>query len=634
MSKVNSRIGLIQFDRWKWISWTVFAVFAGMFFRLWYLQIYRGNYYADIARRNHLRKIDIPAPRGSLYDRNGKTILSNSNYYDLIYVPQYVIDKNKTLDIIASILHVDKDSFEQQISKAKSGPKFMPITLKRNLSLHEISLIRNYSLFVPGIEVTLVPRREYRETTPAHLVGYLSEITTNQMEELNTNLQDSSSYLPGDLIGKAGLEMRWEKLLRGFRGYKLVQVDTYGRESTIAGESWKYPTVQAKPGNDLVLTLDINLQEATNKAFLGKNGAVIVMNANTGEILSMVSNPAVDPEIYQRGMSVEKWRALISDPFRPMFDKTTGGEFPPGSIYKSVLALAGLQESVITPEKTFFCSGKYEIGGQTFHCHDRKGHGTVNLATALMRSCDVYFYQTGLALGVDRIAKYAKSLGLGEKLDVGLNFERPGLIPTTQWKKEVYKAPWNIGETPSVSIGQGANLLTPMQMVSLYATIANGGKVLKPYLVSKAMNPKGKVIFDAQPQTLKTNNLISPENFAFVRQALEKVVMDDLGTGKNARVKDVTVAGKTGSVQVVSLKKNRNQTDVAMKWKEHAIFAAFSPAENAEVAIIVLSENDSVGGGGASAAPVAGKILSAYWDLKKQKAMKISQKEEVDDGPR
>jgi penicillin-binding protein 2 len=294
------------------------------------------------------------------------------------------------------------------------------------------------------------------------------------------------------------------------------------------------------------------------------------------------------------------------------------------------LALAGLQENVISPEKTFFCNGSFELGSQTFHCHERKGHGTVNLTTALMMSCDVYFYQTGIALGVDRIARYARSLGLGERLGLGLNLERPGLIPTTQWKRDTFKSAWTLGETPSISIGQGANLLTPLQMVSLYSTIANGGKIWKPHLISRVMNPRGKILFEAKPELLKEASDISPKNFEIVRSALEQVVMNDRGTGKRARVPDISVAGKSGSVQVVSLKKNRNQTNVAMKWKEHAIFVAFSPTEKAEVAVIVVSDNDSVGGGGASAAPVAGKILDAYWKSQKKERKTISTTEVKD----
>ena len=634
MSRINSRLGHIPEERWSWSVWFIAGVFLVMILKLWYLQIYRGDFYADAAKRNHLRKIVIAPPRGSIYDRNGKPILTNSDYYDLVYVPQYVADKDKTLNIIASILHIDKGFFEAQIERVKGGPRFMPITLKRNLSLHEVSLIKHYQIFTPGIEVTLVPRREYREDTPPHLIGYLSEIDPAQIDKLNVGASEDNAYFPGDLVGKAGLEAKWEEALRGTRGYRLVQVDTFGRESNIAGQNWNYPTTPAKPGNDLVLTIDRDIQKATNDAFLGKNGAVITLNPQTGEIYSMVSSPSVGPDVYQKGMSAEKWRAYNSDPFRPMFDKTTGGEFPPGSIYKAVLALAGLQEGVVTPEKTFFCNGSFEIGGQVFHCHERKGHGTVDLATALMRSCDVYFYQTGLALGVDRIAKYARSLGLGERLGLGLNFERPGLIPTTQWKKDTFKTPWTVGETPSISIGQGANLLTPLQMLSLYSTIANSGHIWKPFLVKRVMNPRGKILFEAKPEMLNKTSEISDKNFALVRSALEGVVMNDRGTGKSARVPEVTVAGKTGSVQVVSLKRNRNQTNVAMKWKEHAIFAAFSPTENAEIAVIVVSENDSVGGGGASAAPVAGKILSAYWEGKKAKPIKVATTDEDKDGTR
>lgn len=334
----------------------------------------------------------------------------------------------------------------------------------------------------------------------------------------------------------------------------------------------------------------------------------------------MVSEPGYDPNIYQGVLSEEKYRSLLQNPFKPFLDKTTGGVFMPGSIFKAVVALAGLEEGMINANSTFFCPGHYQIGSQVFHCHERHGHGTVNLRRALMKSCDVYFYNLGIELGVDRIAKYAAELGLGQKLGVQLNFEMPGLMPTSAWKKLTLRMPWTTGETPSIAIGQGYVQMTPMQIANLYATLGNEGEIWRPYLVKRIINHFGETLMVKDPQLIKRVTKISRDSFRIVNEGLKAVVMDPEGTGKNAAVEGYTVAGKTGSVQVVSLNKNTNKGEaVSMHWREHALFAAFSPVENPEIAVAVISEHDKIGGGGRAAAPIAGKIIRAYWDLKKQR---------------
>jgi penicillin-binding protein 2 len=389
-------------------------------------------------------------------------------------------------------------------------------------------------------------------------------------------------------------------------------------------EQLELPEVAATPGSDVVLTIDMDLQRVAKEAFKGKYGAVVAVRPENGEIVAMVSEPEFDPAIYQSGLSAEDWRSLINNPFHPLLDKTTGGEFPPGSVYKAVVAAAGLEEKVVDVNSTYFCPGQFTVGNQNFRCHQREGHGWVNVTTALMKSCDVYFYQIGMELGVDRIAKYAKAFGLGSKLGVALNMERPGLVPTSAWKKLVHRIPWATGETPPISIGQGYNLITPVQMATLYATLGNGGNIWRPHLVRRVVNHLGENIAEEGSHLIQKVEGISPKPLDIVRKGLVEVVMNEQGTGKNSRVEGIVVAGKTGSVQVVSLKKNHNQKDVSVKWKEHAMFAAFAPAENPEIAVAIVSENDAVGGGGASAAPVAGKILNAWFDLKKKRALGTS----------
>jgi len=617
MKKIFRRESILADNRFLWASIVLVSVTVVLIIRLWYIQVYRGDYYRRVSENNRIRRIEIPAPRGMIFDRHGQVLLANRPFFDLVYIPQYVKDKETTFRILSRLMHMPVNSFERRLRVAQSQPKYLPITLKRNLSIHEMSTIQSNKLFLPGIDIAVAPRRDYKPDTPSHLVGYLGEISQQRLDDLNRATPENP-YLPGDLIGKQGIEARWEKFLRGKRGYRLIQVDAFGRQSHLfEKDQWELPEFPAAPGSDVVLTIDMDLQRVTKDAFSGKYGAVVVLNPSTGEILAMVSEPEFDPALYQSGLSAEDWRSLINHPFHPLLDKTTGGEFPPGSVYKAIVAAAALEEKVVDANSTFYCPGHFTVGNQTFRCHKREGHGYVNVISAMMKSCDVYFYQIGMELGVDRIAKYAKMFGLGQRLGVALNMERPGLVPTSAWKKLVHRIPWATGETPPIAIGQGYNLMTPMQMASVYATLANGGSIWRPHLVRRVVNHLGETITEEGENLVSKITEISPRTLDIVRRSLLEVVMNEEGTGKNSRVPGIDVAGKTGSVQVVSLKKNHNQTDVSVKWREHAMFAAYAPATNPEIAVAVVSENDAVGGGGASAAPVAGKILNAWFELKK-----------------
>ncbi|MBC7658358.1 MAG: penicillin-binding protein 2 [Chitinophagaceae bacterium] len=633
MTRIHKQESMLVESRFMWASIVVLVVVCGLMLRLWYIQIYRGDYYREVSERNRVRRIEIPAPRGIIFDRNGEVVLGNRPFYDLVYLRQYVVDKDTTFKIISRLLHVPVTRFEARLEMAQSQPTFLPIPLKRDLSQHEVSIIEANKIFLPGIEVRVAPRRDYGPDVPPHLLGYLKEIDPDALETLNVD-NSNNPYLLGDLVGKQGIELRWEKYLRGQRGYSLIQVDSFGRQSQGAEETGiTLPSVPAKPGADLELTIDYELQKTAKAAFAGKNGSVVVLNPQTGEVLAAVSEPGFDPKMMQQGVSPEDWRELIENPFKPLLDKSSGGEFAPGSVYKAVVAMAGLEEKVIDENRTFFCPGYYTLGDRRFYCYDRKGHGTVNLQKAIMKSCDVYFYQVGIELGVDRLARYAKAFGLGAKLGIALNMEKPGLIPTSAWKMLTYRLPWAGGDTPNISIGQGYDLVTPMQMANLYATIANGGKVWRPYYVNKVTNHVGETIYEHHPELIRQVAEVSPKTFELVRAALQTVVMDPGGTGKKAQVEGVTVAGKSGSVQVVSLAKNNNKgaMGVSMNWKEHAMFAAFSPTENAEIAVAVVSQNDLVGGGGKSAAPVAGAIIKRFWELKRERsavaqALKLEEK--------
>ena len=615
----------VDVSRYAWAIAVVGCVFFVLTMRLWYLQIYKGETFRQISSNNRLRKIEIPASRGLLFDRYGTLILGNRPFFDLVYIPQYVVEPEKTIQILSNILFVPESQFHSILKKNRSRPRFLPIVILRNLTLHQVSLIQTHKLYLPGIEVEIAPRRDYTGDTPPHLVGYIGEISGNKLEKENLASPDNP-YFPGDLVGKHGLESRWEKVLRGQRGYRFIQVDAFGRQRQVStNQNWNLPEQAAQPGADLTLTIDFELQKIVAQAFKGKNGAVVVMNPQTGEVLAMLSEPGFDPAMYQEPLSYDQWESLLADPYKPLFDKTTGGSFAPGSVYKPVVALAALEEGIIQPKTHFFCNGVMTLGNQPFHCYKRTGHGTVDLAEALKKSCDVFFYNIGLSLGVERIAKYAMDLGLGAQLGIELNQEDPGLIPTTAWHRKLFKSGWNLGDIPSMAIGQGANLLTPIQIASLYATIANGGTVWRPYVVQKVTDHVGQKRFEQHPVKQKTATFITQKNFAMIREYLGQVVMDPKGTGHKANVPGISVAGKTGSAQVVNLGRYRHRkNEVSMKWQEHAIFGAFSPIEGAEISLAILSENDGTGGGGVAAAPIAKKIIQGYWELKAKRMKAMS----------
>ena len=617
-------------SRFLWVNMLFLGVTGLLLIRLWYVQIYKGDLYKRIAETNRIQYIELAAPRGLIFDRNGQVVLGNRPYFDLVYVPQFVRDTQTTFKILGRLLHIPVHAFERRLFMSRGQPKYLPVNLKRNLSLHEVATIQSNKIFLPGIDISVAPRRDYKVDTPSHMVGYLGEIGKNELTD--SGKDGDSPYRAGDLVGKQGLESRWEKYLRGKRGHRLIQVDAFGRQVEASNRSGiELPLVPAQAGSDLVLTLDMELQRITREAFRGKNGAVVVLNPQSGEILAMVSEPGYDPNVYQGGLTEEMYRSLVANPFKPFLDKTTGGVYMPGSTYKAVVALAGLEEGVINANTTFFCPGHYTLGGQTYHCWEHGGHGNVNLRRALMKSCDVYFYNVGVELGVDRIAKYAQMLGLGAKTGLLLNFEQPGLVPTTAWKKLTLHLPWSTGETPSVAIGQGYDGVTPLQLANLFATIGNDGNLWRPFLVKRVINPIGETVLMQEPELVRRIDKIKSENFRLVKEGLMAVVMDKEGTGKHAAVPGVTVAGKTGSAQVVGLSKNmgKTQRDVSMNWREHALFAAFSPADNPEIAIAVVSEHDKVSGGGRSAAPIAGKILQAFWDLKKQRQLNIGRSDKA-----
>lgn len=594
-----------------------YAATAAISARMWYLQILKGDDFSVAAVRNRLREITRPAARGMIYDRQKKALLSNRPFFDLIIIPQYLQNEKKTIQIVSDIFHIPVKQIEKKLIESQINPKFVPVRIKRNLTLQEVAVLESNKFFLPGVDIDSAPRRDYTGNESAHLFGYLGEVTVKELDILNSQNSDYQ-YRVGSIIGKTGVERKYEKFLRGDEGKEALLVDAFGRlqSNSDYDDFTQNMAKTAEKGHDIHLTIDADLQNVATEAFRNKNGAVCAMDTKTGAILAYLSNPNYKLSIYQDGLTSNDWQMLLSNPFKPLLDKVTGGAYPPGSTFKIITALAALEEGVITPSRKFNCPGFFKLGNGTWKCYKHSGHGTLDLVGALEHSCDVYFYNLGNMLGIDRIAKWGKLFGLGERTGLDLNMELPGILPSTEWKLRTKNFPWLSGDTINASIGQGFNLYTPIQILNLFCAIGNGGKLFRPYLLEKCVNTKGQIVYQEKTSLVREIK-IKPENLQAVKKGLENVVMSPTGTGKRARVNGFTVAGKSGTAQNSALKftKGIDLEDVSFQALDHAWFGCYSPSDTPEIAVLVFSEYDGRGGG-MNAAPIAQKIVEAYWRKK------------------
>ena len=583
----------------------VIFAFLCLWMRVWYLQILKGQYFQEKSENNRVRLTSLPAYRGTIKDRNQETLVSIRPSFNLYVTPEDSKNLPEILTWLEEVIDFDKKQVFQKIKETRS---FKQVLIKRDIRREEVAIVEESKMRLPGIEIKVEPLRSYVYGDMAtHVLGYLGEISKTKLESLN-----DPSYGQGDFIGKNGLEIIYETMLRGKKGYKEVEVDVSGRELKTLRK------LPPKSGNTLILTLDIRVQKVLEEAMTGTpedpiSGSVVVMKVHTGEIIAIASKPSFDANLFAAGISRNNWKKLMEDDLRPLQHRTISGQYPPGSTYKIVTALAGLEENIITPETTFYCPGYFRLGRGRYRCWKRGGHGTVNLHKALVQSCDVYFYTVGHRLGIDKLHKYAKLLGLGKYTGIKLMGEKRGLVPSTQWKLSNRKEAWLLGETISASIGQGYNLVTPLQQAKMMATVANGGVSLEPYLVKKIIDPDGKVIKEFHAKVESKIN-IRREHMQLVREALLGVVNEPRGTGRRSRLKDIKVSGKTGTAQVVKLKVTediKKGEKIPYHFRDHAWFVAFAPYEKPEIAVSVLVEHG--GHGGATAAPVAKKVMEAYF---------------------
>ena len=429
--------------------------------------------------------VSLPAYRGTIMDRNEETLVSIRPSFNLYVTPEDARNLPETLTWLNEIVDFDKEQVSQKVKESRS---FKQVLIKRDIQRKAVAIVEENKMRLPGIEINVEPLRNYvHGPLASHVLGYLGEISRDKLKSLN-----DPSYEQGDFIGKNGLEVIYETLLRGKKGFKEVEVDVLGRE---------FKTLRKLPpkrGNTLTLTLDLRVQKILEKLMTGTpenpiSGSVVMMKVHTGEIIAIASKPSFNSNLFAAGISRKHWKNLTQDKLHPLQHRTISGQYPPGSTYKIVTALAGLEEKIITPETTVHCPGHFRLGRGRYRCWKRKGHGTMNLHKALVQSCDVYFYTVGNKLGIDKIYEYARELGLGDYTGIQLMGEKRGLIPNTQWKLENKKQAWLLGETISASIGQGFNLVTPLQQARLMATIANRGISFKPFFSKKNTRSRWKV---------------------------------------------------------------------------------------------------------------------------------------------
>ena len=578
--------------------------FLFLFGRLFVLQVLQGERFTYLSENNRIRLKKIPGTRGMVFDRNGQLVVDSRPSFDLLFVPEDTDDPALTLRRLARFLARDEGDFLGLLEQNKGRPPFEEIVLGRDVDWRALVAVETHQLDLPGVSLRVRPRRSYLlNSTAAHLLGYLGEIGPRQLKA-----QKEEGYGMGDEIGQFGLERRWEEFLRGRSGGQQVEVDALGRRVRVLHE------VEDVPGHSVYLTVDRDLQETAHEALKGKDGAIVALDVHSGAILAMVSTPAFDPNVFARGITAEEWRALGQARAHPLNNRAIQGQYPPGSTFKIVLAIAALEENVIEPETTLFCRGSLVVGNRVFRDWKKEGHGAVDLHKGIVQSCDVYFYQLGQRTGIDRIAKHARALGLGEKTGVPLDDEKPGLIPDTEWKKRRFGQPWFPGETPSAAIGQGYITVTPLQMANLMAVVANGGTLYRPWFVRKVESLDGAVIREYGPERIRTLD-VKESTWKHVRNALLEVVSSPSGTGGRARSSLVQIAGKTGTAQVAEMRGAYVKSEqLSYLIRDHAWFVAYAPADNPEIAVAVLVEHG--GHGGAAAAPLAKLVIEKYVSLK------------------
>ncbi len=612
-------------DRFKYLYAALFIGIGLLVSRLIFLQILRGDDYRLSSEENRIKRVKVAAPRGMIFDRNHTLLIDNRPDFDLEIIPQYLRsgDEKKVIELLSKIIKMPEKEIRDTIDKSKSPP-YMSVKIKTDLTRDEVAQVELRKIDMPGVEVKEeIKRTNIYSDVAAHLLGYIGEVNSTELPKLN---KKSQKYRLGDSIGKFGLEQRMEDYVRGIDGEELREVNALGRVNfdrkksrMLQGNTGK----SAVPGKNLILTIDQDLQMVATQAFGDKIGSLVAIDPRSGEVLAMLSRPSFDPTSFSRGIPTAIWNKLLANENHPLRDKSIQDHYSPGSTFKIVTAIAGLEEGVIDENTKFHCQGVIKIGNRLYHCHSR--HGEINVQRAITQSCDVFFYRVAQKLkSVDDIAKWAKILGLGEKSNINLKGEARGLIPTEAWKKETYKEPWNAGETANVAIGQSFVLTTVLQLANLYGALGNGGLRFRPFVVKAIESFDGKILKEFQPEPLSQIKL-SPKTVELVRKGLWGVINSPSGTAYAQRLPGMDFVGKTGTVQVIRLAADKIYTrceSMRFRDRHNAMFVGFAPMDEPKIAVAVVGEHACHGGTGA--APIARAVIKKY--LEKHFPEKYSEK--------
>ena len=559
----------------------------------WFVQLVQGDHYRELAENNRLRKLPILAPRGLIYDRKGRLLVENIPSYNLMVDRSRSQNLPGALEFAAGVLGRPLPELQALVEGYAAIPDFKPVLLAENLSLSQVSRIGVAGLEFPEFEVEVQHLRLYRHREQtAHLLGYLGEATEKEIAA------SDGLYEPGDLVGKKGIEQTYDRILRGKDGERAVVVDSRGRLLDDYGRR------EAVPGRNLKLTIDLDLQQEAARWLTGpeKVGSIVAMDPRNGEVLALVSSPSFNPNLFARRLQKKDWEALIEDPNHPLQNRAIQNTYSPGSTFKIVMATAGLTEGLVNEHTSTSCGGGASFYGRYFRCWRKGGHGTLNARGALKNSCDVYFYSLGQRMGIERIAQFSRLLGLGSLTGIDIEGEKRGLVPDPEWALKVRGMKWYPGETISVSIGQGPVLMTPLQMAEMTAIVANGGYKVIPHLIKDAEMP--------EPERVA----LDENAIRIVHEGLWAVVNEPGGTAYNsARVPGAEMAGKTGTVQVIGQSSRLDAKALPFKFRDHAWFTSFAPAQNPEIVISVFAEHG--GSGSRSAAPIAQALHAKYFKV-------------------
>ncbi len=580
----------------------IIVVLAVAAMRLYYLQIIRHHDLAELADRNRIRIQRMSAMRGLVFDRRHRPLVDTRPSFDAVIVPEDSPNLPETISRLEKLL--GQDDVAKKIDEAddQGRPEFDPVIVQERLEWPQVVALETHQLEMPGVSLQVTPRRHYLyDSLAAHLLGYVGEVTVKDLNRL-------PDYRMGDDIGKFGLERSWEGTLRGDAGGQEIEVDSIGRRLRMLRE------IPERPGDSVVMTIDLDLQRVAEDAIGARAGALVALDPNTGYILAMASHPSFDPNIFAGGISSSAWRELTTDPSHPLQNRTIQGTYPPGSTFKVVDSIAALMDRTLTPATIYDCPGGIWFGNREYRCWRKQGHGDVSLHRAIVESCDVFFYDVGQHLGVDRIAAWAHALGLGQKTGIDLDNEKSGLIPSSQWKEKRFHERWYPAETLSVAIGQGYVSVTPLQLAMLASSVANGGTLYKPQFVSEVDALDGTVV-KSFPPVIERQTRIDPQILGQVRSAMADVVNASDGTGHAAKIDGIVVAGKTGTAQVVKEAQGARTKETALpdKYRDHGWFMAFAPADHPRIAIACIIEHS--GHGGSTAGPVVKQVLEKYFEL-------------------